>query len=115
MIIPLEIDLNNLRSSHELFDKFNQKLGFPNYFWNNWNAFYDVMRALDSDSRFISTISPLPEWIHLILLNFDLFEKHFNKQDLTTFKETLVDLCKNKRYRYDKLSFTFELQYSKDY
>lgn len=115
MIISIEIDLGDLKSSHELFDKFNEKLTFPDYFWNNWNAFYDVMRALDTDSKAISAINPPPEWIHLILWNFDLFEKSFDKQDLVLFKETLVDLCKNKKYRYDKMSFTFELQYSKDY
>lgn len=114
-MLPIEVDLNNIFTKQDLFDRFNQVFGFPEYFWNNWDAFNDVMGALDSDSNFVQKHDPLPTWIHIILLNFDLFHLNFNKDDLIIFMQIFFFLSSNKVYRYDNMSFTFEYRYNKNY
>ncbi len=112
MILQIEVDLKDVFTKQDLFDRFNQVFGFPDYFGNNWNAWYDVLHALDSDSQLIREMKPQPEGIHLILLNFDLFEEKFEEKELDSFLFFLAHLCLYKKYRYDNMSFTFEYRYS---
>lgn len=114
MITEIYVDLNNVSLPRQLFDRFNEVFWFPDYFWNNWDAFFDVLQALDSDSDVIKAMSIQPEWVHLILLNVDLFMDTFPRAEMLIFKGVMYDLCLEKTHRYDGMSFTFELRYSEN-
>ncbi len=43
--IDINIDLNNIKSKYEIFSIFSEKLGFPEYFWNNFDAFWDILSS----------------------------------------------------------------------
>ncbi|MFH1197588.1 MAG: barstar family protein [bacterium] len=42
----IEIDINNVTSTRELFSVFIEKMKFPNYFGFNWDAFDECIRDL---------------------------------------------------------------------
>lgn len=43
--IEININLNIIKSKYEIFNVFSEKLGFPDYFWNNFDAFWDILSS----------------------------------------------------------------------
>lgn len=50
MIKKISIDLVSVTHSDDLFRIFASVFSFPDYFGNNWDAFFDVMYSLDSET-----------------------------------------------------------------
>ena len=48
MIKKISIDLNTVITRDDLFRIFASTFSFPDYFGNNWDAFFDIMYSLDS-------------------------------------------------------------------
>lgn len=115
MIKKIYIDLNAVVTRDGLFQIFASVFSFPNYFGNNWDAFFDIMYSLDSETIISENDVSSITWVHLIFQNFDIFEDKFSEEDMNQFCRILVDLSANKEYRWDHLSFTFELAYSSLY
>lgn len=46
----IEIDWKKIKTESDLYKIFSEKIKFPDYFWNNWNAFWDIM----TDNYFIN-------------------------------------------------------------
>ena len=42
----IEIDVSDVSSIHELHQKLASALGFPDFYGNNWNAFWDAITGL---------------------------------------------------------------------
>lgn len=41
--IEIYIDWKEKNTKNDIFSIFSEKLGFPDYFWNNFDAFWDIM------------------------------------------------------------------------
>ena len=72
------IDLGEIVSIKDLHDTFSEKLYFPEYYGNNWDAFWDS----------INGIVEMPK--NLTLTNWDKFEKAF-KKDSKILNEIIDD------------------------
>lgn len=72
------IDLGGIVNIKHLHDTFAERLYFPEFYGNNWDAFWDS----------ISGIVEMPKY--LTLTNWDKFEKTF-KKDAEILKEIIVD------------------------
>ena len=42
----IEIDVSNVHNERELHELLKNKLGFPNFYGMNWNAFWDAITGL---------------------------------------------------------------------
>ena len=40
------VDSSKIKNKHDIFNLFSKKLSFPNYFGNNWDAFWDCITDL---------------------------------------------------------------------
>lgn len=49
-IFCINIDWAKVKNISELFECFSNIIWFPDYFWNNWDAFWDIM----TDDYFIN-------------------------------------------------------------
>lgn len=99
MIKKINIDLNTVATRDDLFRIFASTFSFPDYFGNNWDAYFDLMYSLDSEM--LGTLSTTNSFtgIHLVFLNFDIFDARFPEEDMNQFCRILVDLSANKEYR----------------
>lgn len=61
----MTIDLSQISSMEEFHQQFKERLGFPDFYGNNWNAFWDAITGL----------AEMPDL--LVIENFSNFEKHF--------------------------------------
>ncbi len=50
MIKKINIDLACVATRDDLFRIFALEFSFPDYFGNTWDAFFDVMYSLDSET-----------------------------------------------------------------
>lgn len=65
------LDGFDIRTKDDLYCVFKQSIDFPEYFWENWDAFWDII----TDSYFIS------EDIYLVIKNYkDMFTDNEDKQ-----------------------------------
>lgn len=82
MIKKIQLDLGTITTRNDLFQIFAIAFSFPDYFGNNWDAFFDLMYSLDPqvflEGEKIDSITG----VHLIFLNFDLFQSHFPEDDM---------------------------------
>lgn len=77
----INIDWKKIYTALELYKLFWDIIGFPDYFWNNWNAFWDVMR----DDYFIT------KDIIISIKNIDnLLNEDY--EDKKIFLKDLIDL-----------------------
>lgn len=72
-IITIE---TGITSKQQLFDVYNEKLNFPSYFGNNWDAFYDCLVNVPGKILIIHEDMPL--------VNFE--------NDLKIYLDTLKDI-----------------------
>jgi RNAse (barnase) inhibitor barstar len=42
-IIFIEIDWENINTQDDLYECFKSVMNFPGYFWENWDAFWDII------------------------------------------------------------------------
>ena len=74
------IDLTNIKSSKQLHYELKEKLAFPEYYGENWDAFWDLITDED--------MAPLPK--RLTLKGFSVFEKNLF-EDSIKLKQCLKD------------------------
>jgi RNAse (barnase) inhibitor barstar len=115
MVQKIYIDLASVSTREQFFEIFASHFSFPSYFGNNWDAFFECMYSLDPSIALSQDIKQPVTGVHLIFQSFDLFERVFPEDELAIFHSILVDLSANKEYRWDHLSFTFEITYSEGY
>lgn len=99
MIKKIHIDLGTVTTRDDLFRIFAVTFSFPSYFGNNWDAFFDVMYSLDPDMLTGEDMVGSLTGVHLIFLNFDIFQNVFPETEMNRFCSVLVDLSANKEYR----------------
>ena len=80
-VIFIELDWIFIQDKISLFSKFSQSIWFPEYFWNNWDAFGDVM----TDSFFVN------KDIIITIKNIDSLLSSSN-EDKRIFSDILLDL-----------------------
>jgi RNAse (barnase) inhibitor barstar len=49
-VFKINIDWEKIKTQDQLYKAFSDTIKFPDYFWNNWDAFWDVM----TDDDFIN-------------------------------------------------------------
>lgn len=77
----LIIDLKEVHTKEELHNLLSVKLGFPDWYGNNWDAFWDMITDTD--------VVTMPD--RLVLLGFkELFEKL--PKDAKILQECFLDL-----------------------
>lgn len=99
MIKKIHIDLNTIINRDDLFRIFASTFSFPDYFGNNGDAFFDLMFSLDSEMISKLGTTDSVTGVHLVFLNFDIFEARLPEEDMNQFCRILVDLSANKEYR----------------
>jgi RNAse (barnase) inhibitor barstar len=72
------IDFKNIKNRYDLFEVISTAMNFPDYFGNNWDAFWDC----------ITDMANLRIKIHI--LNFDVLKK-VSEKDSAIFVELLRD------------------------
>ncbi len=77
----LIIDLKEVNTRQELHGLLSTKLGFPDWYGHNWDAFWDLIRDVDT------VIMPN----RLVLLGFKSLSKKLPK-DAKIFQECFIDL-----------------------
>lgn len=112
MIQDIRIDLLDITKQEELFEVFASKFSFPPYFWDNWDAFFDVMSSISAHDLIWIEYSDSITWIHLILIHFNSFQESFSVSEQEIFRTILDDLAENSSISKDQFSFTFEIQYA---
>jgi hypothetical protein len=105
-MFSIEIDLKGVKETEELIKSFYVVLQLPyderNTF-SSWEALNDWMRSLDSSSKIISRMNPVPDHVHLIIKNYnDVKVLNQVKQgnygtynDFHVFNEILIELTDN--------------------
>jgi ribonuclease inhibitor len=86
----LKIDLKDIQSISQLHKTFKDKLGFPEWYGMNWDAFWDAITGLIEFKA------------DLQLMNFAEFERRFPK-DGKILSELAAD------YNYKELPFKIQL------
>ena len=59
----IELDLGNIASHGELHDLLGSRLGFPDYYGRNWNAFWDCIR--DPEQSLMPAVLEVRGWAAL--------------------------------------------------
>lgn len=54
--LEIYIDWKEKNTKNDIFSIFSEKLGFPDYFWNNFDAFWDIMSNKDFEFSWNITI-----------------------------------------------------------
>lgn len=54
--LEIYIDWKEKNTKNDIFSIFSEKLGFPDYFWNNFDAFWDIMSNKDFEFNWNITI-----------------------------------------------------------
>ena len=81
----VEIDLNSVQNSEELHDLLKKKLGFPDFYGMDWNAFWDAITGLvELPEKLIcigwnDMIKKLPEDAKIMKYYLDKYEEKHNK------------------------------------
>ena len=88
----VEIDVSNVRNVYELHSLLKEKLGFPNFYGMNWNAFWDSITGLVEMPKI------------LVLLGWNNIEVNF-PDDANIMSNLLEDL--NEKYK----SWACEVEY----
>lgn len=110
MIVIIHVNLQGVATENQIYARFNEVFGFPDYFGNNSNAFEDVMRSLNTDSDYFKSIVPEPDGVHIIIENYFEFKEHVSYDLVSSLRSSLIFCSCNKKHRYDHKSFTFEVR-----
>ena len=78
------IDFKDIKNRFDMFEVISTTMDFPDYFGNNWDAFWDCITDMANSEMQID------------VLNFDVLEK-ISKNDSDAFIELLTDF----KYYYD--------------
>lgn len=100
----ITVDLTNARNEREIILCFVEVFGFD-LNGGSWDAFYDDIRSLDTQSPVV--FKDMPRAVHVILKNaYKVAEK--SREDYRTFLEIMADAT-DKKQRSDGIEFTFEI------
>lgn len=106
IMLTIEINLKNIKDEKDLIHRFFEVLQLPqeeNRTYASWDALYDYMCRLDSDSKLISQMNPIPEHVHLVIKNYNdvkvidqMKQGNFGSyNDYSVFNKLLIDLTDN--------------------
>lgn len=107
--LSLSVDLSSKTEALEVIHSIQKSLGMPLSILGSWDAFYDNLRSLDTESEVIKREKP--DSLHLILKNIGDFEHECRNRNSSEFN-TLVNIlarATDKKQRYDGIDFTFEI------
>lgn len=117
-IATFELDMKSVASHRDIIEKFYNTFQLPiygNQIHENWDALNDWMIHMESDSKLISKMDPIPKHIHLIIRNFNDVDKIKNgESELSHFLTRITD---NKVPEYRgwgctvNIKFTFEVHH----
>lgn len=94
------IDFTNVKYYHDMHRVIREAFGFPTYYGNNWDAFWDLLREMTGEA------------MHVQILGIDVIEKRFVKEAdvmlgiLKEFKHSqndrycekvIIEIVRNKR------------------
>ncbi len=87
----IEIDGKKISDKHDIFHLFADKLSFPDYFGNNWDAFFDCLKDLS--------------WLEN--KNCVVLIKNIEKIEDRKLKETLIEVLYDvqKFWKSEEISF----------
>lgn len=88
----VRVDVSNIKSSTDLHSLLKEKLGFPNFYGENWDAFWDAITGLVE----------LPLQIHIV--GWTCLEKNL-RADAKVLKEFFADY--NEEVYLAKCEFMF--------
>jgi RNAse (barnase) inhibitor barstar len=80
----LTIELNQVKTKEELHSLLSSKLGFPDWYGNNWDAFWDMITDTD--------IVIMPN--RLVVIGFKELSERLPK-DAKIFRECFLELKQN--------------------
>jgi len=107
----ITVDFTNAKNKKDIMFAFNEafNLGYEPNDNANWDAFYDDIRSLNTQSPVI--FKDMPKAVHVILKN-PYKIKEISREDYCKMIEIMAEAT-DKKQRYDEIDFTFEI--SNDY
>lgn len=79
-IFLIHLDWKKIKTEFDIYECFSNIIHFPEYFWNNWDAFWDIMR----DNDFIT------KDVNIFIKNIN--DLHIDYNDKKIFFITLIKL-----------------------
>jgi len=114
----IEIDFKGAKNEKDIIRRFYDTLQLPQYgekdTYSSWHALYDWLSSLDSDSKIISRMNPIPEHVHFILKNYAVTDGMRDVQHmLLIFMASLTDNHPDHRGLggNPNIKITFEVHY----
>lgn len=107
--LDLTIDFSEKEDKLSVIHCFEQALEIPLSELGNWDAFYDYLTSLSTESELIKRKKP--ESLHITLKNIIDFEQRCRNIKSNDY-EKLLDLlgdATDKNRRYDDIDFTFAI------
>lgn len=87
--LRIDLDWDCINNKSDLFNEFKKKITFPSYFWENWDALWDVI----TDRDFINND------VVVIISNFDNLFTYRDEKSI--FMAILIDWLNCKHCNYD--------------
>ena len=91
---PIQIDLSGCKYADQIHKKLKDSFGFPDYYGENWSAFWDCLRdfGISEDSS-----------REVIVYGIDL-----HSEELKTYTEKMVEIMKRAEKNFPLLHFVFK-------
>jgi RNAse (barnase) inhibitor barstar len=110
MIKKIHIDLNQIDDKQSLFQIFAQAFSFPSHFGYNWDALYDTLNSITTETDIVQYMRYPLDGLHLIFDHFDGFRAKFPSQDFDIFTRLLIDISQVPKKRSGDVTYTFEIR-----